>query len=102
MWRLNPDLTLDTTFAGGVTTLDFDGKLDAAYAVAVQDDNKILVAGTALIDHTLSFEPDSDFAVARFNDNGTLDGTFHGNGRWTLDRSEVDEVDEIALQSDGR
>ena len=104
--RLNADLTLDTSFAGdGTTSSDFDHNFDIAYAVAVQGDDKIVVAGSA---KTGIEAFTSDFAVERFNSDGTLDRTFNGNGKWTHDVSptvslgEDNELFSIVIQPDGK
>src|SRR5262249_21985269 len=60
--------------AGTVTT-DFDGGGDVARAVVLQG-NQIVAAGSAQ-------SPDgsqSDFALARYNPDGTLDATFGNSG----------------------
>jgi len=79
--RYNPDGTLDNTFnfTGKVLT-DFGG-VDAATAVVIDDrNNKIVVAGSSDAGGTY------DFAVVRYNDDGTLDATFNG-GRVLTDFS---------------
>ena len=81
--RYNADGTLDTTFgAGGYQTTDFGGTRDDAAAVVVQDDGKVVVAGTTGPapggGHAL-------LALARYNTDGSLDTTFDGDGRATLD-----------------
>lgn len=69
--RYNTNGSLDTTFDGdGKATTVFDGAASAA-SVTVQSDGKILVAGT--ITNTTG---QSDFALARYNSNGSLDSTF--------------------------
>jgi uncharacterized delta-60 repeat protein len=68
--RLNSDGTLDTSFNGtGKQTVDF-GFDDRASAVAIQNDQKIVVAGT-------DDGGAPDFAIARLNADGTLDATFN-------------------------
>src|SRR6516164_1693828 len=68
--RYNSNGTLDATFGTGgkvkTTFADFDG----ARAVAIQSDGKIVVAGYTLVNYS------PDFALARYNSNGTLDATF--------------------------
>src|SRR6185369_6195076 len=59
---------LDSLFAGGKVLKDVLGGDEYGYAVAVQSDGKVLVAG-----QTVSTMGSSDFAVARFNSNGTID-----------------------------
>jgi uncharacterized delta-60 repeat protein len=103
--RFNTNGTLDTTFSG-------DGKLaavvgagisDEAHAVTVQPDDKILVAGTA---EATTFNP--DFAVARFNSDGTFDTSFGGgDGIATVELRthptfDDDEADALLLQPDGK
>ena len=69
---------LDPTFndSGRVVT-DFNGNSDVATDVAIQSDNKILVAG-----HTQYFSGsiDADFSVARYNSDGSLDQSFGTGG----------------------
>ncbi|MCP4285532.1 MAG: hypothetical protein GY792_13925, partial [Gammaproteobacteria bacterium] len=64
--RYNTNGTLDTSFSGdGLLTTDLGGS-DVAYAMSIQDDGKILVAGG----------DGSDFALVRYNADGSLDTTF--------------------------
>ena len=69
--RYNTNGTLDTTFSsdGKVTSAIGSGN-DSGYNVAVQADGKILVAGNS------SNGTNIDFALVRYNTNGTLDTTF--------------------------
>jgi|GEM_PF-1256750 len=92
--RYNTDGSLDTTFGGnGKVTTDFGGLGDVVFSMVLQGDGKILVAGQSR---------DSDFAVVRYNTNGTLDTTFHGTGKVTTDLGGVDQANGITLQSDGK
>lgn len=70
--RYNLDGTLDKTFGGsGKVTTAFGGASDdIAYAVTVLPNGKILAAGRT----------SNDFALARYNIDGTLDKTFGGKG----------------------
>jgi uncharacterized delta-60 repeat protein len=69
--RLERDGTPDTTFgSGGKVLTDVAGGADTAYAVAVQPDGKIVVAGSATVGTGL------DFVVARYRPDGTLDTSF--------------------------
>jgi uncharacterized delta-60 repeat protein len=91
--RFNENLTIDDTFAGdGTQSSDFDGGNDEAWAVAVQDDLKIVVAGGAVIEGVIYTEEDG--AVERFNENGTLDGGFADGGKFTFD---VEAIENRAL-----
>lgn len=96
--RLNADGTNDTSFGGTgsvVTTISDAG--DAALAVALQQDGKILVAGRA------SLRTNSNFAVTRYLRDGTLDTTFANAGKQTVDFFGFsDAAESVAVQPDGR
>ena len=96
--RLNPDGTLDTSFGtGGKVTTNFGFGVQAARAVNVLADGRIVVAGSALIGS------DTDFAVARYLADGRLDTTFGGDGMSTTDFDLGNDVGtSLALQPDGK
>jgi uncharacterized delta-60 repeat protein len=98
--RYNPDGTPNRAFdADGIVTTNFFGKGDQANAVAVQADGKILVAGFA----TSASGIDSDFALARYNPDGTLDTSFDSDGKVTTDLgTQSDDALALAIQPDGR
>jgi uncharacterized delta-60 repeat protein len=99
--RYNSDGTLDTGFgAGGKATTDFAGRFDAANALIVQS-GMLVAAGTATIDSS------SDFALARYNQNGTLDAGFGTGGKVTTDITgnglyKGDGAHALAVQADGK
>lgn len=101
--RFNADGTPDTSFSvDGQRTLDVTGggRHDAAFAVAVQPDGKIVVAGS-------SFAGLNEvFAIARFLPNGDVDSGFGGSGfvmRWfAISPSGYERAHAIALQTDDR
>ncbi len=97
--RYNPDGTLDMSFGnGGKVSTDFYSRQDQAFAVAIQPDGKIVVAGIAATDNA-----NGDFALARYNPNGTLDTTFDGDGKVTTTLSLADDFAyAMALQADGK
>ncbi len=91
------DGSLDPTFAGGFVVVDFPGGASAAYGVVAEDDGAIVLAGSA------SPGPNTSFALARLEADGTLDATFGDGGRViTSLASSVDWPAAIALASDGR
>jgi len=96
--RYNSNGSLDTTFDGdGKVTTDF-GAGDSAYSVAIQSDGKIVVGGTSY-----SYNGSGNFALTRYNSNGSLDTTFDGDGKVTTDLgSSHDEAYSLAIQSDGK
>ncbi|MBA3333837.1 MAG: hypothetical protein H0U30_07595 [Actinobacteria bacterium] len=96
--RLNPDGTTDESFGnGGEVDTDFDAQ-DTPFAVAVQRDGRIVVAGWA--ENANSTE--SDFALARYNPDGSLDSTFDGDGRTTIDFGAREFAYDLAVQSDAK
>ncbi|MFO0796157.1 MAG: hypothetical protein U0804_01705 [Gemmataceae bacterium] len=88
---------LDPSFGtAGIVTTTF-GAVDAAAAVAVQADGKIVVAG--------STSGGNDFAIARYNPDGSLDTTFAGDGTATVDFGFVaddEQATALAVQDDGK
>ena len=96
------DGRLDRSFSrDGLASVDFGfGDADAA-AVALQPNGKILVAGNGTGN---VYRTGEDFAVARFRPDGTLDRTFSGDGRATVDFGHrlSDGVQGLALRRDGR
>src|SRR5687767_2466497 len=71
-------------------TFDDDGKVttnflftDEARGVAIQPDGKIVAAGVAICDPCATPFTPHDFALARYNRDGSLDTTFDGDGRVT-------------------
>ena len=92
--RYNPSGTLDTSFSGdGRQTTDFGLFDQGATGVAIQNDGKIVVVGSG----------GNDFAIARYNPNGSLDPTFSGDGRQTTTFGPpgfgtLDFASQVALQ----
>ena len=95
---------LDPTFgSNGKVTTDFGGTTDYLNAVILQPDGKIIVAGSAI----MNFPPPgshSDFALARYNADGSPDTGFGNNGKvtTTFNGGEGDGVDGLAIQPNGK
>lgn len=89
---------LDISFGlGGRVTTDFAGQGEAARAIALQADGKILVGGRAGVGH------ERDFALARYNTDGTLDTTFGSGGKVRTDVGDGRErVAALAIQPYGK
>lgn len=98
--RYNADGTLDTSFdADGKVVTDFALGLDWAFSVAVQSDGKIVAAG---ISWPSGFGP-FDFAVARYNPDGSPDPSFDDDGRVVTPISAgYDTATDIEVQADGK
>ncbi|MEI8201701.1 MAG: T9SS type A sorting domain-containing protein [Bacteroidota bacterium] len=96
--RFNTDGTLDNTFGtAGATSTDFGSVEDRAFAMAVQTDGKIVLAGQ------MGNGSNLDIALARYNTNGTLDNTFGIGGKLSKAIGSGDDVANcIAIQADGK
>ncbi|MBL0012568.1 MAG: T9SS type A sorting domain-containing protein [Flavobacterium sp.] len=103
--RYNIDGSLDTTFdADGKVHTRFGNTISGnAYAVKIQSDGKIVVAGFSQQANT------KNFAVIRYNADGSLDTTFDGDGMVltqvgtpSVNLSAVDEAHSLAIQVDGK
>lgn len=98
--RYNSDGTLDTSFGtSGTVTTDFAGGYDVPSepsAIALQTDGKLVVIGYTVVNDVY------DFALARFNGNGTLDAGFGTGGKLTTDFAGANELpSSVAVQPDG-
>ncbi len=152
--RYNSDGSPDLSFGqGGKLTYDFFGLEDKIYSVAVQQDGKIIVAGTILtapicsncdykaesvlvqynsdgsLDHSFGEDGkittlgniialqdngkilvagttwngiDNDVVLTRYNSNGSLDLSFNRDGKAIADFGYDDVFSSLAIQSDGK
>jgi uncharacterized delta-60 repeat protein len=96
--RINQDGSPDTSFDGdGIVQTAIDVFNDGALAVAVQPNGKIVAGGIS--ENGLDF----DFAIVRYNSNGSVDTTFGNQGFVTIQLGpENDILFSIALQTDGK
>ncbi len=94
--RYNADGSLDTSFNGtGKVITGISSGDDTVFGVVVQSDMKIVVAGT-------STEPNGNFALARYNTNGSLDTSFGGTGIVITASGGDAQCTSVALQADGK
>ena len=97
--RLNSDGTIDTSFGGGTgnVTTDISGNSDYGYTMVLQSDGKIIVGGVA--NDGLYY----NWALARYNSNGTLDNTFSTDGI-IVDTIGINnsQVNALVIQSNGK
>lgn len=95
--RYNSDGTLDATFgsSGGKILTSFSSSNDSSNSIALRADGKIILGGY----ESASAPSERDFALRRFNSDGTLDTTFGTNGS-IVDPigSGNDEIQDILLQ----
>jgi uncharacterized delta-60 repeat protein len=98
--RFRADGSLDETFGkrGFVTTDVGDAAQDVDYgfAVALQRDRKIVVAGQT------STGDDIDVAVARYTSDGALDASFGTGGKVRIDLGGVDTAYALAVLPGGK
>jgi uncharacterized delta-60 repeat protein len=103
--RYNADGSLDSTFdADGKVTTSFGGG-EQANAIVIQPDGKIVAAGVSAVGS-------NDFAVARYNSDGSLDSSlapeinpqiFGSGGKVTVDFTGGQDIAYgVALDSAGR
>ena len=100
--RYLPDGRLDRTFSSdGLASVDFGFGDDDAFAVGIQPDGRILVAGEGTRNRSRT---EDDFGFARFRRDGTLDRSFSGDGRATVNFGHLrsDTVRGLVLQRDGK
>lgn len=98
--RFNSNGSLDTSFGStGKKVANFSGGVDVA-DLAVQPDGKIVVIGTSNYDVSL---PNSLIAMLRYNPDGSLDTTFDGDGRMTIQTAFKSAIGKgVLVQPDGR
>jgi uncharacterized delta-60 repeat protein len=95
--RLNANGTLDTTFgsAGKVIT-HIGNQNDRIFAIQIQPDGKIVTAGT--MNSQISNSLGGQFAITRYNADGTIDTSFGTDGIATLPGHGLgDQVASLAL-----
>jgi uncharacterized delta-60 repeat protein len=101
--RYNTDGTRDNSFGdGGIVTTTFpEGSY--AFDVALQADGKIIAGGTVFVDFDPGEMSDTDFALARYNPDGTPDITFGDGGQVMTDFVGMeDDAFSILIQPDGK
>jgi uncharacterized delta-60 repeat protein len=101
--RYNPDGSLDTNFgSGGEVLTDFGLGTAAASSIALQSDGKIVVGGSA------GATGASEFALARYNPDGSPDNSFGTQGRALVNSSNFfgtagpDAIFGLDVQADGK
>jgi uncharacterized delta-60 repeat protein len=102
--RYNPDGSLDLSFGnGGIVTTSFPGQGSYAFAVALQPDGKIIAAGTDFVNFSSDDSSNTDFALERYNPDGTADLSFGIGGQVTTDFDGFnDDTFSILVQPDGK
>src|SRR5205085_1591591 len=65
--------------------------------IAIQADGRIVVVGSVC-----RFDSICDFAIVRFETNGSLDASFDGDGKVVVDMGNSDFAADVVIQPDGR
>jgi uncharacterized delta-60 repeat protein len=104
--RLDTNGGLDGSFGnGGQVTADFGLNTRAVgFDLALQPDGKVLVAGSLSVNCVTPTDcTDTNFALVRYNPNGTPDTTFGTAGQVTTDLGNLPNTARtIAIMPDGR
>ena len=91
--RYMPDGTLDPSFGDSGIVKTSTGNLSSASAIALQNDGKIVVAGSSFY----------DIAVIRYKTDGTVDSAFGVHGLITTPMGFTSPpVPDIVIQDDGK
>lgn len=91
------DGSLDTNFgSAGIVYTSIDSFDTHSYDIAIQADNKIVVAGAKNLSGV------SDFLVMRYKEDGTIDSSFGLNGMTVIDLGGFDVANCLVIQSDGK
>jgi uncharacterized delta-60 repeat protein len=107
--RYNADGSLDSTFSGdGKASASFGPKSDNVYDMAVTPDGKYVVVGETTVTTTVTVGKKTttttslDFAIARFNADGSLDSSFSGDGKQTVDFGGAEHGFAVTVQPNGQ
>ena len=95
--RYNFDGSLDPTFGnGGKVITHFFHSNDGIFGLAIQADEKIIAAGYTLVNFSY------DFALARYNSDGSLDSSFGENGKIHTDFGGEDLANTVKILPDNK
>jgi uncharacterized delta-60 repeat protein len=105
--RLNTDGSLDATFGSGGRVLDTIGPASNVIdAITLQPNGQILIGGSTLNTTVVPRKAtivNGDFALARYNSDGTVDSSFGSGGKVITDFDGLyDQVKQVVLQPDGK
>ena len=96
--RYNTDGSLDTSFdSDGIVTTVVGTSSAYARSIAIQNDGKIVAAGSGYLDNK------NQFALVRYDTNGSLDTSFDDDGIvTTVVSSNRGQANSVAIQSNGK
>ncbi|MFS8086913.1 MAG: hypothetical protein ACMG6H_14865, partial [Acidobacteriota bacterium] len=104
LMRFGPNGTVDTTFgSSGRAYTSFYGFGDYIKVLAIDQANRIVVAGQTYTASSNCGSYVTDFAVARFTQNGLIDNSFSGDGKVSTDGiGGFNSANGLLLQLDGK
>src|SRR5204862_48345 len=94
--RYNRDGSLDPSFDGDGRVVADCGGADVAIAANMEADDKIVAAGDSTAGGGVNF------ALARYNRDGSLDPSFGSDGKVLTDFGGADLGRDVAIQADGK
>jgi uncharacterized delta-60 repeat protein len=98
IFKFNNNGSRDTTFGTQGSLRLTLGRLESYRSLAVQADNKIVIAG-----EVFSIPTRYDFSCIRFNPDGSLDSSFDTDGKVTIVLGARDDnVSDLKIQADGK
>ncbi|WP_171036470.1 T9SS type A sorting domain-containing protein [Dyadobacter sediminis] len=98
--RFEVDGQMDYSFGTNGIVKTTLGKWDVAVSLKIQADGKIITTGTTKAVKIGGFD---DFALVRYNSNGSIDNTFGNNGIVLTTFDNTDDVPaSVVLQTDGK
>jgi uncharacterized delta-60 repeat protein len=103
VFRLNTNGSLDTTFdTDGIVTTDVSTRSDNPSSIIIQADGKIVAAGSSGKQSSALVSIPADFALVRYNSNGSIDNIDTDGIITTGDFSSNADLKAVALQSNGK
>jgi uncharacterized delta-60 repeat protein len=104
LMRFRPNGVIDTTFgSSGRAATNFFGFGDEIRVIAIDQANRIVGAGVTNTASSSCGSYVSDFAVARFTQDGAADISFSGDGKVSTDASSGgNQANGLLLQPDGK
>ena len=97
LMRLTADGAPDPSFGGGLVLTSFTTLGDYGYALSLDANGRVLLAGQS------ANQANSDFAVSRYTADGVLDTGFDSDGKLTIDFfGSFDGAESVLVQPDGK
>ena len=96
--RLTSGGAVDTGFGnGGYVITDVAGDSSTAKDIVIQRDHKIVIVGDTNDTSGIFLDPDRDFIAIRYNENGSKDNSFGGDGVVQIGMGLQDFANAIAI-----